>query len=510
MLDVARQHLPTLKKTAIALGSAYAVQRYIRDRLEETRDGLERNRRARDGLKRRFRQTHEDISYAVLALIPTLSEQIMEGMDVEALIQELQNFGKARLVPSPMNVEDEHGSPRSMSSSMSVVSEASVVSLGSSSEMSFQPESDMSISASVSSISPSEVSLPDSAASSTSFSSPKTKASLWNAVKILSLTRTLTLIYTTTLLSLLTSQQLTLLGRARYLSSVLATAREERLAESIEEQLSITGLLFGNTGEEMEELMSGNLSVLFSDLPEGPTEDTEARFLTMSWWLLHVGWKDVGERIRTSVEDVFEGVSLKTRLTLPDLHRLVLNVRRRIDLILTVVACTSFRRTLLPPTPELTAHVLAQGGFSRSTPPLPSISDPSSHTWTISTSAAPNLSQLSSLPPEDKSLMPLFEELHGILQSVDFGLVLDRALDTAVAILFADLERNVFPSSSVGDVTEEPRMKLAGLLPALQHWSQDALKGLPCVLVDNILSTREVGALEAIVFARFEDDVRGR
>ncbi len=33
------------------------------------------------------------------------------------------------------------------------------------------------------------------------------------------------------------------------------------------------------------------------------------------------------------------------------------------------------------------------------------------------------------------------------MQSVDFGLVLDRALDTAVAILFADLERSVFPSS---------------------------------------------------------------
>ncbi|KAK0216993.1 Peroxin-3 [Armillaria fumosa] len=499
MLDVARRHLPTLKNTAIVLGSAYAVQRYIRDRLEETRDGLERDRRARDSLKRRFRQTHEDISYAVLALVPTLSEQIMEGMDVEALIQELQNFGKARPAPSPLNVEDEHGSPRSMSSSMSAVSEApSVVSLGSSTEMT---ESDISLSASVSSISPSEVSLPDSTASSTSFSSSKTKASLWNAVKILSLTRTLTLIYTTTLLSLLTSQQLALLGRARYLSSVLAAAREERLAESIEEQLSITGLLFGNAGEQMEELMSGNLSVLFSDLPEGPTEDTEARFLTMSWWLLHVGWKDVGERVRTSVEDVFEGVSLKTRLTLPDLHRLILDVRRRIDLN------TDFLRALLPSTPELTAHVLAQGGFGPPTPPSPSISDTSSQTWATSTSAEPNLSQLSLLPPEDESLAPLLDELQGIVQSADFSLVLDRALDTAVAILFADLERSVFPSSNV---EEEPRVRLAGLLPALQHWSQDALKGLPCVLIDDILSTREVGALEAIVFARFEDDVRGR
>lgn len=36
------------------------------------------------------------------------------------------------------------------------------------------------------------------------------------------------------------------------------------------------------------------------------TEMTELKFLTLSWWLLHVGWKDVGERVRRSVEEVFE------------------------------------------------------------------------------------------------------------------------------------------------------------------------------------------------------------
>lgn len=36
-------------------------------------------------------------------------------------------------------------------------------------------------------------------------------------------------------------------------------------------------------------------------------EEVESKYLTMSWWLLHVGWKDVGERVRRGVEEVFNG-----------------------------------------------------------------------------------------------------------------------------------------------------------------------------------------------------------
>ena len=37
------------------------------------------------------------------------------------------------------------------------------------------------------------------------------------------------------------------------------------------------------------------------------SEETERKYLTLSWWILHVGWKDVGERVRRGVEEVFEG-----------------------------------------------------------------------------------------------------------------------------------------------------------------------------------------------------------
>lgn len=36
-------------------------------------------------------------------------------------------------------------------------------------------------------------------------------------------------------------------------------------------------------------------------------EELESKYLTMSWWLLHVGWKDIGERVRRAAEEVFNG-----------------------------------------------------------------------------------------------------------------------------------------------------------------------------------------------------------
>lgn len=36
-------------------------------------------------------------------------------------------------------------------------------------------------------------------------------------------------------------------------------------------------------------------------------EDIERKYLTLSWWLLHIGWRDVASRVRNAVEDVLQG-----------------------------------------------------------------------------------------------------------------------------------------------------------------------------------------------------------
>ncbi|THU89947.1 hypothetical protein K435DRAFT_968838 [Dendrothele bispora CBS 962.96] len=50
---------------------------------------------------------------------------------------------------------------------------------------------------------------------------------------------------------------------------------------------------------------------------------------------------------------------------------------------------------------------------------------------------------------------------------------------------------------------EKGKARLAALLPTLARWSKDSLVGLPNVVVDEILATREVKAWEGVVFGEF-------
>lgn len=82
------------------------------------------------------------------------------------------------------------------------------------------------------------------------------------------------------------------------------------MQERLEAELSLTNILFGG-GRGLEDLMSRDLEALLGEEDtlgeEAIPEDVENKYLTLSWWLLHVGWKDVGERVRRGVEEVFEG-----------------------------------------------------------------------------------------------------------------------------------------------------------------------------------------------------------
>ena len=162
-------------------------------------------------------------------------------------------------------------------------------------------------------------------------------------------TRTLTTLYSSTLLCLLTTLQLTLLARGKYVSAVLQQERQERLQERMQErmerEMGLGNLLLRGVGGWMREKLGTEnqsddnaLEELFTSmaldggsldgdddaeeawpldgkvkaLGRGPwlgeiSEETESKYLTMSWWLLHVGWKDVGERVRRGVEEVFNG-----------------------------------------------------------------------------------------------------------------------------------------------------------------------------------------------------------
>ena len=128
------------------------------------------------------------------------------------------------------------------------------------------------------------------------------------------LTRTLTTLYTITLLSLLTAVQLNVLGRSRYIDSVRVADRAERAREQIPD-FSLTGILAREAVAKIMDVEGFWPAWILGESEDGEEDDegldaipeeTELRFLTLSWWVLHVGWKDVAARVRSSVESVFD------------------------------------------------------------------------------------------------------------------------------------------------------------------------------------------------------------
>lgn len=138
----------------------------------------------------------------------------------------------------------------------------------------------------------------------------KSKAQLWNDLKITSITRSFTLLYTLSLLTLLTRIQLNLLGRRNYLSSVVSLASHSPQDPTISLE---------NRDDDGAEQSWGN------------DFETNRKFLTFSWWLLHRGWRDVKERVEAAVKTVFGPLNPKEDILLEKLSELILDVRRRVE-----------------------------------------------------------------------------------------------------------------------------------------------------------------------------------
>ncbi|KAG1805787.1 Peroxin-3-domain-containing protein [Suillus subaureus] len=614
MFDAARKYVYDRRRglfeTSVVLCGAYAVSCYINERLEDAKEKVVRGRAAREALRRRFQSSHDDACFTIMALIPTLAEQILEEMDVESLTNELQSLSRTSRprsrfqhpeslseseVSSASDVHSDAGSAslssyscidRETSSNMAASTDSWVDRFSSSSsyknasEQLQQPHDFLAsagsqLSDSITTASSSLSYNPGapfhepqaSMSPSMSESSTRTKAQLWKEVKILTLTRTLTTLYTTTLLSLLTSIQLALLARERYITSVLSTERAERISEAAP---TLSGLILREAVSRVVDVeviwpawSAGQED--WNEEVEGISEETEMRFLTLSWWILHVGWKDVAARVRGSVEAVFEGVSLKTKLSPSELHVLILDVRRRVerngpgDNEASIPG--RFLGSLLPPTPETTAHVLAQGGAlpqvpsefspligssisslpdSNDSPPVagptprvgifptPPSSIPSSSPSPSSSRPDPNTtsSPLTSQPHaefNDPIFSSLLSQTRAYLAGPDFSHALSAALDRATVVLVDGLRAKVFIDSNTINVPEglsatnpidltveeetkeEIKIRLAGLLPGLARWSQLALNAVPNELVDNVMAVRELGALEAIVMSDYEN-----
>ena len=124
------------------------------------------------------------------------------------------------------------------------------------------------------------------------------------------ITRSFTLVYTLSLLTLLTRIQLNLLGRRNYLSSVVSLASHPP---------NETTISLENNDDDRAENSYGN------------DFETNRKFLTFSWWLLHKGWRSIMEKVEAAVNEVFGPLNPREDVSFEKLSHLVVEVRERVE-----------------------------------------------------------------------------------------------------------------------------------------------------------------------------------
>lgn len=183
--------------------------------------------------------------------------------------------------------------------------------------------------------------------------------------------------------------------------------------------------------------------------------DTNRKYLTFSWWLLHRGSKEIMERVQAAVKEIFGPINPREDITLERLSQLVLEVRKKVE-----GATEAERREhkwlayLLPPR-EQEDFVLQESGMDAMNSPIEQRGDPLKDT-TAPTSA-------------NTSLRRLLDETSDLIDSPTFTHVLTLLLNATFSHLIdqriAAEAFKVLPASSTNRIEElEAKCKVAQTL----------------------------------------------
>ncbi|KAI9817289.1 MAG: peroxin [Thelocarpon impressellum] len=445
-----------------AVGVAYVASQYVLGKLAEARERMSSDRIAKENLRRRFEQNQEDCTFTVLALLPTATENVLEALPVEHITHELQQKKAERLARSgagdvassefssgpPSATDDDGRSLRSFQSEGYVHA----------SQMQTEGEQ-----------------------------TKKTKAQLWSELKINSITRAFTLLYTLALLTLLTRIQLNLLGRRNYLSSVVSLAAHATHAPQD------SAISLENHDDDNPDQTYGN------------DFDTNRRYLTFSWWLLHRGWREVLLKVQAAVTEVFGPLNPREDVTLERLSQLTLAVRKKVEGETDAERKQHKWLSYLLPLRAEEDFVLRESGMTGSP-------------------------EASTSPGSASPLRRLLDETSDLIDSPPFTHVLTHLLDAGFSVLVEQkLLAQAFkstpppsttPSATAADltasrVTELPdpatlKTKVASVLAVLTRQAHAVGNGVPNEYLKAMEGVRELEAFAAVVYSsNFEFEAVG-
>ncbi|KAF2142866.1 uncharacterized protein K452DRAFT_286497 [Aplosporella prunicola CBS 121167] len=430
------------------LGAGYLAGQYILAKLTEARQRMSDERISRENLRRRFEQNQEDCTFTVLAILPTATDNIVQALLVEETLDELQKQKSERLSRS---VAPSDVAPTDAPSESPSANEDDGRSL-----KSFQSESYVHASQ-----------IGEGLGANGEGARPrpkKTKAQLWNDMKINSIARAFTLLYTLSLLTLLTRIQLNLLGRRNYLASVVSLASSPAHGTRIS--------LENHDDDNMEQSYGNDF-------------ETNRRYLSFSWWLLHRGYKDVMERVLTAVKEVFGPLNPREEITLERLSELTLEVRKKVEGATEEERKSAKWLTYLLPPAGQESYVLTESGMT--TGETPEV-------------FAPNT-----------PLRRLLDETSDIIDSPSFTHVLTRLLDSTFSVLvdnkLATLSFKLPPvSASTARIVEltdpkSAKTKIANTLAVFCRQAHAIGSGTNNEYLEAMESVRDLEAFAAVVYS---------
>ncbi|KAF9577823.1 peroxin, partial [Lunasporangiospora selenospora] len=477
-------------------------------------------------MKRRFEQNQQDCVFTVLSLLPTLGDQLLHELNVELITAKLQQSRSQRSTPAPtpesstilpakpeqpaakntndtgstesdptkkedaeaetiVNGKDGHDSDTGATVNGDTKSETGsedtiqdVAKADGSAPHAEPEEVQKSVQASEPTTEEPQQQQQQLQEAAAAVVQPiprdeaavaidrRTKLELWNELKVMSLTRTVTALYSVTMLTLLTQLQLNLLGRFTYVSSVVALANPTDASFRVESP-AVKGSYTSTNGQL--------------------NFQTEKKFLTFSYWLLHEGWRRWSDRVREVVEDIIGGVSLKKTFNAKEFTELLSEIRERLEY--TEVdgekVPANMREYMLPDEPADEREVLRAGGVDEFDLYV------------------------------DPVLRSLLDETRDFIDSDDFSTVLASTLGATFARFNLALQPTFNPfllspprsGSTIEEIEDEDdvdrSVPFASLLPVISRQVHLIINGVPNEYVDSLSLVKDLQVFSAIVYSSY-------
>jgi len=296
----------------------------------------------------------------------------------------------------------------------------------------------------------------------------KTKRELWEELKIMSFTRLIASVYIINLISLFTYLQINLIGRYVYIDSVIT-------------------LNHNKTDNNNNSIKEKSLS---DDSAQGLSTEIQAKYLAFSYYLIHVGWKKLAERVRTETEKEIGPLLLNGKITFEDLIEIFNKIRMNVEET-TSLPTKSNRYKDLNKDLNMTHYIINNEKYDSEV-----------------------LSTVTNNPKVkiDDKLKNLLNETRDILESEDFSAVLSSCLNDSFESLFMILKPTFVDTQNMdtdsADTTNAPTKEilLAQMLPFITKSLYSVFYGVPNpfleIIKDNMMQQR----FSAIIYSSFENN----